>query len=262
MTAAGARVRVTREAGVAVATLSHLRRRNAITGDMWRALTAFAQEAGDDPDVRALLIRGEGGSFSAGADITGFDTARADGAAANSHDAFIEAACVAIETVKKPVVAQLEGIVAGAGLELALACDLRVAAASARLVLPAARLGLGFDPRGIARLSRTLGPTIARAFLLTGAPITGERAYGLGIVTHMAPAGDVAAETDTLLRQLCANAPLTLAAAKASLLAAQTATPAALDEARALTDAANASADYREGRAAFAQKRSPNFTGR
>ncbi|MEM7693877.1 MAG: enoyl-CoA hydratase-related protein [Pseudomonadota bacterium] len=246
---------------VAIATLINPARRNAISLGMWRELEAFAIDANGDPDVRAVLFRGADGTFCAGADISDFDEARDGSDASRAYDDQLERTCLAVEAIRQPTVAQLEGPVVGAGAALAACCDLRVAAADAFVMVPAARLGLGYDPRGVARLARTFGEPTAAWLLLTAGRLPAARAFASGAVHEVAEEVDEAIER--LTARLAENAPLTMAAAKVALRAVRDGTePTLMDEAWRMADLADASDDYAEGRAAFSQKRPPRFMGK
>jgi enoyl-CoA hydratase/carnithine racemase len=248
---------------LAVARLSNPARRNAITLGMWRELEAFAMSVSSDPDVRCVVFRGEGGSFSAGADITGFDEERSGSEGARVYDDQLELACRAVEAIRQPTVAVLEGPVAGAGAALALSCDIRIAAEDAFFTIPAARLGLGYDPRGVARLARVLGESTARWMLLTAGRLPVQRAFLSGAVHEVLDEDTLEDAVARLAERLSENAPLTLAAAKVALRATtEGAEPTLMEEAWRLVDAADSSDDYAEGRAAFAEKRPPHFEGR
>ena len=168
-------VAIGREGEVATATLVNPARRNAITVGMWRELEAFALAVGADSDVRCVIVRGEGGVFSAGADIAGFAEERSGAEGARAYDDQLELACRAVEAIRQPTVAVLEGPVVGAGAALALSCDIRVASEDVFFMVPAARLGLGYDPRGVARLARILGESTARWLLLTAGRLPVQR---------------------------------------------------------------------------------------
>ncbi len=250
------------DGGIARLVLSNPDRRNAISAAMWRALAAFAAEAAGRTDIRVAVIRGEGTlAFSGGADISDFDAARADASGAQTYDELVEAACAALQALPFPTLALVHGACVGAGAALAASCDLRVAADDAFLAVPAARLGLGYDPRGVARLVRAFGAQATRLLLFTAERLTMERAFALGAVDLLAPTAEVDAAAERLASRMADNAPLTLRAAKMSVRAAEGVGGGALAEARRLTGAANASTDYREGRLAFAEKRAPRFTG-
>ncbi len=259
---ASGEVSVTIEGGIARLVLSNPERRNAISSGMWQALSAFASDAANRTDVRVALIRGEGTlAFSGGADISDFGAARSDASGAQTYDELVEGACAAIEGLSFPVVALLHGACVGAGAALAACCDIRVAAEGTFLAIPAARLGLGYDPRGISRLVRAYGGHAVRQLFFTAERLTARRAFEMGAIDHLAAADEADALADKIAARIAENAPLTLRAAKLSIRAAEGVGGGILTEARHQTALANASADYREGRLAFAEKRAPRFSG-
>ena len=145
MSAAGD-IAITVDDGIAVLRLRNPARRNAISAAMWQALAEFAGSAGSRGDIRIVIVRGDGEhAFSAGADITGFDAARSGASAAKGYDDLVEETCRAIEAIAQPTIASIKGACMGAGVSVALSCDLRVAADDAFLAVPAARLGLGSE---------------------------------------------------------------------------------------------------------------------
>jgi enoyl-CoA hydratase/carnithine racemase len=148
----------------------------------------------------------------------------------------------------------------GAGASLAASCDLRIASQNAFFAVPAGRLGLGYDPRGIKRMLRVYGP-LTPEILFTAQRIPTTRAHQLGIVHAIAPEDQVDIVAETFARTIAANAPLTLKAAKAAIRALVLNDTVLLTEAERLGAKADASKDYAEGRAAFADKRTPRFTG-
>ncbi|MFG1433099.1 enoyl-CoA hydratase-related protein [Xanthobacter sp. V2C-8] len=255
-------IAITVEDGIARLVLSNPERRNAISSGMWQALAAFATEAARRHDIRVAILRGEGAlAFSGGADISDFDAARSDASGAQSYDDIVESACAAIEALAFPTLALIHGACVGAGAALASSCDLRIAADDSFFAIPAARLGLGYDPRGLPRLLRVFGGQGTRQLFFTAERLAAARAHEMGAIDLLAPAGEVDAAADKLALRMAENAPLTLKAAKFSIRAAESAHGALLAEAKRATGAANASADYREGRLAFAEKRAPRFTG-
>lgn len=255
-------IAITVENGIARLVLSNPDRRNAISSAMWQALAAFAHDAARRNDIRVAILRGEGNlAFSGGADISDFDTARSDASGAQGYDDLVEAACSAIEGLACPTIALIHGACVGAGAALATSCDLRIAADDAFFAIPAARLGLGYDPRGMPRLLRVFGSQGTRHLFFTADRLGAPRAYEVGAVDLMAPAGEIDAQATRLAQRMAENAPMTLKAAKLSVRAAESSSPSLLADARRATTAANASADYREGRLAFAEKRVPRFSG-
>lgn len=250
---------IRRDGQIAFVTLSNPARRNALSAGMLEALKAFAAETAPDRAVRAVVVAGEGATFSAGADIGGFDAPGA-GSRAETYDPLLEQALAALEAMPQPTIAAIAGPCMGAGAALATACDFRVAEDSAFFAIPAARLGLGYDPRGVARIVRAFGDPAARELFLLAERISAPRAHQLGAVHRLANEGGVMAAAETLAEVTLTRAPLTIAAAKAALAEAGGAYEPS-PRVRALSGAADASADYAEGRAAFAEKRPPVFTG-
>ncbi|MFS8035537.1 enoyl-CoA hydratase-related protein [Xanthobacter sp. AM11] len=250
------------EGGIARLVLTNPERRNAISSGMWRALSAFATEAAGRADIRMAVLRGEGElAFSGGADISDFDAARSDASGAQSYDDLVEAACAALEALSFPTLALLRGACVGAGAALAASCDMRIAADDAFFAIPAARLGLGYDPRGLPRILRVFGSHGARQLFFTAERLDVHRAHEMGAVDLIAPAAEVEAAAERTIQRIAENAPLTLKAAKLAIRAAESGAGSLLAEARRATTLANASADYREGRRAFAEKRAPRFSG-
>lgn len=250
------------EGAIAELRLRNPDRRNAISAAMWRRIAEFAGSADTRPDIRICILRGDGDqAFSSGADITGFDEARSGVLNAHSYDDLVEETCRAVEAMPQPTIALIKGACMGAGASLAASCDLRVASEDAFFAVPAARLGLGYDPRGIARFIRIFGTGITRQILYTAERIPADRAYALGIVHAIAPAANVDAVALSLARTIAANAPLTIKAAKASIRALVAGDADLLAKAQRLGADADASSDYAEGRKAFAEKRPPRFTG-
>ncbi|MDW8479322.1 MAG: enoyl-CoA hydratase-related protein [Xanthomonadales bacterium] len=222
---------------------------------------AFAQ-AKAEPAVRVVVLAGAGErAFVAGADIE--ELARATPAEALAMARAGQRMMRAVETLGKPVIARIQGFALGGGLELAMACHLRVAGRRARLGQPEIKLGLlpGFG--GTQRLPRLVGRAAALELLLTGEPIDAERALALGLVHRVVEDERLDAEVAALAARLAEAAPLALAAIlDAVALAADAPLDLGLDwEAQAFAAVA-ASEDMREGTRAFLEKRRPVFTGR
>ena len=251
--------------GIATLRLHNPLRRNAVSASMWRLLHAAAGELSARSDVRVVLLRGEGSlAFSAGADIGDFAAARAGTDQAQQYDDMVEQACRAFEAIAQPTVAMVYGPCVGAGASLAASCDLIAAADDAFFAVPAARLGLGYDVRGVARFLRVWGVRATRELLYTAQRMPAARAHQLGMVQTLAPAPQLEQQGYALARTIVANAPLTVQAAKVAIRAHTGAagSPAGLlERAQLLAGAADASADYAEGRQAFAEKRAPRFNG-
>ena len=254
-------IALTIDDGIATLRLRNPERRNAISAAMWQSIGSFAQSAVSRDDILVVIIRGDGDlAFSAGADIVGFNEDRSGTGNAKAYDDLVEDTCRAIEAMPQPTLALINGPCMGAGASLAASCDLRIAAQSAFFAVPAGRLGLGYDPRGIKRMLRVFGPLTAQ-ILYTAQRILAPRLYDVGCVHVIAEDNDVEGAATSLARTIADNAPLTLKAVKSSIRALIANDPMLLAEAEKLSTQADASNDYAEGRAAFAEKRAPRFTG-
>jgi len=253
-------IRVTRTETKAEIILDNPGQRNAISAGMWKKLRSYVESIREDTALRTLIIRGEGSVFSAGADITGFDIGR-NGDDARTYDDLVESTLRIIEELPQVVVAGITGPCVGAGASLACACDIRVADTESFFLVPAARLGLGYDPRGISRFVQIFGECATRELLLLAARVTSSRAFELGAIHRLVAPGEASTCARMLADTASSLAPLTQRAAKHSIreLAAGTSVS---QTAIALTALADASLDYDEGRTAFAQKRLPTFRGR
>jgi enoyl-CoA hydratase len=204
-------LRVERVGAVARLTLDRPDRLNAIGTCTVAAIHAALDDIRHDDAVRALVIAGAGRAFSAGADIGELEACES----ARDFRAFIDGLdeCFGrLSRFPKPSVAAIHGIAYGGGLELALACDLRVAAPDARLGVPEIKLGLLPGAGATQRLPRLLPVAVAKQLILTGEPISGERAHQLGLVNEVAE--DVLARASELAATLAAGAPQALAAGK------------------------------------------------
>lgn len=255
------RIRFEARGRVGVLTIEREERRNALNAELCDQLRALL--AGHD-DLLAIVITGAGSAFCAGADLA---TRFADGdASSGGTDTFrpaFEQTLDAIVAHRAPVIAAINGPAIGAGMQLAVACDLRVAAPHARMAIPGGKLGILLSPANIWRLAQLVGHGFARDFLLTGREVVGEDAERIGLVQRVDPSPVPAALA--IAADIASLAPLTVQGHKRALnLVQQSAalTKAARTEIAKLETAAFASDDLREGMAAFAEKRPPLFHGR
>jgi enoyl-CoA hydratase/carnithine racemase len=247
--------------GVCTVTLRNEARRNAMSRAMWERLQGFA-ESDEVSRSRVVVLRGEGNrAFSAGADVTEFQTGRSSSSAA-AYDDLVEETCRRLEAIPIPTIALIKGACMGAGASLAASCDLRVASDDAFFAVPAARLGLGYDPRGVDRFCRVFGQNLTRLVLFTASKVTAVRAYECGAVHALAPLDEIDSVAHQFAQAIRDNAPLTIKAAKLAIRAVSKNDKSLRKGAERLYRAADASADYAEGRAAFAEKRPAKFTGK
>lgn len=237
--------------------------RNAMTWTMYEALAEACDRVDEDAAVRVLVLRGAGGkAFVAGTDISQF-RAFTTAADALAYEERIERLIDRLERVRKPTVAQVQGVAAGGGCVIALACDLRVATPESRFGVPVARtLGNCLAGSTYARLVDTVGAPRAKELLFTARFVDAVEAHAIGLVNRIVPADRIDAAVRELAGELAAHAPLTLETTKElhrRLMAARRLPPGAD---RDLIERCYLSADFREGTAAFLEKRRPQWTGR
>ena len=225
---------------VTVVTIDRPERRNAVDREALEALVAALDGCGDD--VRALVLTGSGGHFCAGADLSGVED--------DSFTALLRSVLDRLRLAPFVTIAAADGAALGAGTQLAIACDLRIATPAASFGIPAGRLGLAVDVWTVDRLALLAGAGPARAMLLAAEVVKGDEAHRLGLVQRLGSLDDALAWAD----DVAALAPLTLQAHKAAL--------EAQPGAAAAVDRAWASADLQEGLTAFRERRRPVFHGR
>jgi enoyl-CoA hydratase len=241
-------IKVGRRGAVAIVTIDRPDRRNALNADMCERLTGAVRDA-LAAEARALVITGAGEHFCAGADLTGVE---------NEHfRTALKAALLALCDAPITTIAAVEGAALGAGTQLAVACDLRVAAPDARFGIPAAKLGLMVDHWTVRRLVRMIGESPARAMLLAAEEVDGETAVRLGFAQRAGGFEDAMAWAGAI----ATLAPLTIAGHKLALnrLAPE---PPSDPDVDAAVRRAWGSEDVAEGMAAFRERRSPDFKGR
>jgi enoyl-CoA hydratase len=237
---------------------------NAINGAMWRGIAPAMKQLDADAEVRCVAFRGAGTeAFSAGADISEFESGRASEESVGQYDGLLDQVLHAIQDSPKPSVAMIYGYCLGGGLEIALACDLRYCAASARFGIPAAKLGLAYNVEGHKRLLETVGHARAREIMFLGRRYSAEEARGMGLVHQVLADKELEEFAEEVLKTLSRNAPLSIANTKTILeeYVKSAGTPDA-ERMRASIERCARSEDYREGRRAFMEKRKPSFRGK
>lgn len=253
----------TTDGPLAVLTFNRPEARNAMTWDMYQALVDACDRVDGDEGVRVLILRGAGGkAFIAGTDISQFRNFR-DREDGLRYEERLDAVLDRLERVKKPTIAQVEGVAAGGGCAIALACDLRVATPDASFGVPIARtLGNCLSGATYGRLMDLLGPSRLKDLLFTGRFAGAAEAHAMGIVNRIVPAADIGRAVRDLATEIASNAPLTLRATKEIVrrLSVQRRLEAGGDA--DIVELCYTSADFREGVAAFFEKRPPRWTGR
>lgn len=231
---------------------------NAVSLQMWRDLPGVLQPLAADPDLRVLLVEGEGATFCAGADIGDLVAGEQPDPMAPLRAANL-AALAALRAFPRPTVAVVRGAAIGGGLEIATACDLRVADRSARFGVTPAKIGVVYHPPSIRALRDLVGPATAAYLLFSGRLLDAEQAHLRGLVDVLA--ADADAEAVALAQEMCARSALTQQAAKDVLRAlSEGADPEAGIEERYLETIA--SGELPEGVAAFLERRAPAFPWR
>jgi enoyl-CoA hydratase/carnithine racemase len=243
--------------------LNRPEKRNAMNGELVQALGVAFKAAANDPDVHCVIVRGEGPMFSSGMDFSSLGAL----AEAPEHLRAFRRECIdawnICEEMTKPVICQIHGGCIGGAMELALACDLRVAAEEAVMGLVETRVGLIPDVGGCSRLPAVVGVGRAKELIMTSKIIGAAEAERIGLVNRVAPAADLDAATEQLVGELAACSPVAVGLAKRVLdSAAKPALAVTLEQEVAAQNLCALSGDYREGARALAEKRQPEFSGR
>lgn len=251
------------ENGVGTLTFHNEARKNAITAAMWRAIPKALQFLTSEAQARVIILAGAGGQdFSAGADISEFATVRKDTATARAYELDNSAAFRAIRAARVPTIAAIRGICYGGGFGVAAACDLRLADESARFAIPAARLGLAYPADAVQDIVLSLGNQMTRKLLYTGQPMSARELEASGFLLEIHPELQTLEKAVfSLAETIAGNAPISVATSKLSIRAVMENDNVLMSEAEVLGASTFESADYAEGRAAFAERRKPVFTG-
>jgi 2-(1,2-epoxy-1,2-dihydrophenyl)acetyl-CoA isomerase len=252
------------EGGLLTITMNRPERKNALNPEMVAGLVEAARRAADDPEVRAVLFKGAGGSFCVGGDVKSMAAGRAplpfEVKMANLRRG-MEVSRI-LHQMPKPVVAQLDGAAAGAGLSMALSCDLRVASESCKITTAFAKVGFSGDYGGTYFLTQLLGSARARELYLTSPVLTAKEAHAIGMVTKVVPDAEIDAAAHELAMSLAKGPSIALGFIKRNINNA---------EHLALEDCFDGEAihhtrcsdteDHKEAAKAFVEKRKPAFKG-
>jgi enoyl-CoA hydratase/carnithine racemase len=253
-----------RKGSTAYLVFNNPAKHNAVSFAMWQIVREHLQNLASSEDIRVVILMGAGGkAFVSGADISKFDDERASLAAVRQYNAQTQQVYHALESLPQPTIAMIDGYCIGGGLNLALACDVRICAETATFGLPAARLGLGYPASSLQRLINAVGAGRAKDIAFTGRRFDARKAQTIGLVQHVVSAEQLQDFVGEYAQAISHNAPLTVQALKA-IVGELMKNESDRDDAycQAQVDACFASADYIEGRRAFLAKRPPQFQGK
>jgi enoyl-CoA hydratase/carnithine racemase len=259
--------------GVCTITINRGEKQNTLNPDVLRGMIAAIRSTGSDPSTRAVVLRGAGEKvFCAGYDLSilpgtvrSFSDRKAQGEEITPEEDLINLSIEAVSDCPVPVIAMIYGPCVGAGCDLAVACDMRLASHTARFAIPAVRRGLAYPPKSVHRLMNLVGAAATREMLLTGAFVDAGRAREIGLVNRVVDAGELAEATYSLAGVMAANGPLGVDATKkiiASYLRVGRLSAADEAEAQNMAMRCAQSADFQEGVRAFLEKRQPRFQGK
>jgi len=247
------------EGPVATITLNRPQKLNAVTPEMAKAIVAAVQECNDSDTIRVVIVTGAGErAFCAGSDIKELDTYETPWQFRNRADY-----CDAIRKLLKPTIAAVNGYAFGGGLETSMSCDIRIASENAQFAAPEIKLGW-IGGGGMATfLAHSVGPSNAALMIMTGDPVPAERALSWGLVSEVVPQAELLGRARAIAEVIASRAPIAAETAKLNLKAAFTVPQdQAIEYERDLQTICFATEDAAEGRAAFKEKRQPQFKRR
>jgi enoyl-CoA hydratase/carnithine racemase len=262
-------VRSDRQGSLALVTLSHPGKFNAMTRSMWRELRRVFEDVQRDPALRCVLVRGAGGHFCAGGDIAEYPDFRfSEAGLRDFHENDVWGGLQAMLDCDLPIVAQIEGNCMGAGVEIACCCDIRIAEQSARFGAPIAKLGFPMAPREAALVMREAGALTTREMLLEATVFSAAQMLGRGFLNRVLPEGQAANEADAAVARIMSLSPQAARLNKQTIrslcqsVCLDPSTDLATASREALLSRAYAYADsaqHREGVNAFLEKRKADY---
>ncbi len=245
------------EDGVLTITLNRPEARNAANKALAEGVAAAVDELESNPDLRVAILTGAGGTFCSGMDLKAFVSGETPNVEGRGFGGLTE------YTAKKPIIAAVEGYALAGGLELAISCDLIVAADTSKFGIPEVKRGLAAAAGGLVKLPRQIPSRVAMELALTGDFITAERAYELGLINRVVEAGTALENAKALAATIAANGPLAVAISKQVVASQQDWNSDELfTKQGAMVMPIFTSEDAIEGATAFAEKRAPNWKGK
>ncbi len=243
-------------------TFNNPARRNAISIDMWEGIPKVLDRFEQDPAIRVIVLKGEGDkAFVSGADVSQYEKDRSTAEGIQHYEEIAGRVAERLQSCDKVIIAMIRGYCLGAGVNIALCCDLRIAADDARLGIPAAKLGLGYRASSLKNLVDIIGPAYAREVLITGRQFKADEARAMGFVHRATSVAELEGVALDYCAMLSENAPLTIRASK-RIVRELLKTSYDAEACAALVKQCFESQDYIEGRRAFMEKRKPVFQGK
>jgi enoyl-CoA hydratase len=261
---AGGKMLASKQDGIGLVTFNQPEKHNAISVEMWQGLGEILDEFAADDSVRTVILTGAGTrAFVSGADISQFEQRRNSADAQRAYDATTEVGRRKLVEFRKPTIAMIRGWCLGGGLAIAMQTDIRIASSDSQFGIPAAKLGIAYGFEGLRRLVSLVGPAHARMILYTGTRIGADEALRIGLVNQVVAPDELESRVRSIAQTIASNAPLSVAASKLAIdLVLLDPADRDFDALARASTACFDSADYKEGRAAFLEKRSPQFQGR
>jgi enoyl-CoA hydratase/carnithine racemase len=260
---AGGRVLAEENGGVGLITFNQPEKRNAMSVEMWSGLEQILEAWEKDDAVRVVVLTGAGEkAFISGADISQFEKQRGNAEAQREYERLISGGWARLADFPKPIIARIRGYCLGGGLAIAMQADLRIASEDSQFGIPAARMGITYGLKNVQTLVSLVGPAHARMLLYTAARINSSEAMRIGLVNQVVENEQLSDVVAELARTIAENAPLSVRANK--LIIDQVMLDPGERDLEAVKQAGIEclnSKDYREGRAAFMEKRAPRFRG-
>ena len=253
-----------KEGAIGWITFNNPARHNAVSMAMWEALSDVAQDYAADPAIRVVVVKGAGDkAFISGADISEFKERRSSPETVAAYNQVAGKANDDLYQLGKPTIAMIRGYCFGGGVGLAVACDLRIAAQDAVFSVPAAKLGLGYDAKGVRKLADVVGPSFTKEIFYTARHFSAAEALAMGLVNRLIPDAQLEQYVRDYAQMIAGNAPLTVGSIKTIVNEwLKDESKRDMELCRQAVDRCFKSEDYIEGRTAFMEKRAPRFNGR
>src|SRR5690625_2521468 len=264
MSAEAPGIKIVLEGAVAIVYFNQPQKHNAMTLSMWQETTQAFQEFQQRSDIKVIVMAGAGDrAFVSGADISEFKDKRNNVENARAYALISDQARRAMSTIEKPLIAMIQGYCFGAGLDIAMRADIRIASDTAVFSIPAAKLGLAYGEESIQLLAALVGPAHAKDILFTAKRIDSSHAQYIGLVNEYVAQEKLYEHTLAYAKHVAQLAPLTQRASKAVVNAfLQTPDEQTQKQLQALIDPCFSSRASQEGQQAFKEKRAPKFLGK